>query len=181
MKAGIALVVAGGIAALLTGCSDSATPAQQSATTSAPAASAPAAGQSPPAPAPDGLINEDTGETTGAHQVPTWDATSRKAATAAATTAMTAFAQPGLGYDEWWAVLEPLLSAQAQADYAFVDPANVPAKAVTGAARLVDESSAYIAHVSVPTDAGVYTVVLSRIDAGAPWLAERITPPGEAN
>jgi hypothetical protein len=132
-------------------------------------------------PAPDGAVNQDTGETVGAQPVPTWDAASRAAVTAAATTALTAFARPGLSYDQWWAALEPLLSAQAQLDYAYVDPANVPAKAVTGAAQIVDESSAYVAHVQVPTDVGTYTLVLSRVDGSAAWLTERITPPAGAN
>lgn len=91
---------------------------------------------------------------------------------------MAAFARPTLGHDTWWAELEPQLSAQAQRDYAYVDPANVPATAVTGAASIVEESSAYLARVQVPTDAGLYVVVLSRLDGAAPWLTERITPPG---
>ena len=39
------------------------------------------------------------------------------------------------------------------------------------------ETSAYIAGVEVPTDAGVYTVILSRVDGASPWLVERFTPP----
>ena len=176
MRAGIALVAAGGLAALLTGCGESAMPAQQVAPVSTPTVSAPARDE--PTPAPDGLINQDTGETEGAHAVPTWDPASREAATLAATKVMEAFARPGLGYGEWWAGLGPPLSAQAQIDYAYTDPTSVPAKAVTAAPLIVDESSAYIARIDVPTDVGTYVVVLSRVDANAPWLAERITPPG---
>jgi len=132
-------------------------------------------------PAPNGAVNQDTGETVGAQAVPTWDAASRAAVTAAATTVLTAFARPDLSYDQWWTALEPLLSAQAQLDYAYVDPANVAAKAVTGEAQIVDESSAYVAHVQVPTDVGTYTLVLSRVDGSAAWLTERITPPAGAN
>ena len=31
--------------------------------------------------------------------------------------------------------------------------------------------------VTVPTDVGTYTVILSRQDGAAPWLVERLTPP----
>ena len=128
-------------------------------------------------PAPSGAINQDTGETIGVQAVPTWDAASRAAVTAAAATALTAFARPDLSYEQWWTALRPHLSAPAQVDYAYVDPASVPAKDVTGAAQIVDESSAYVAQVQVPTDVGIYTLVLSRADADAAWLTERITPP----
>ncbi len=43
---------------------------------------------------------------------------------------------------------------------------------------LVDDSSAYLARVRVPTDAGPYVVLLAREGAGEAWLVERITPPG---
>lgn len=128
-------------------------------------------------PAPEGVVDEDTGETVAAHPVPRWDERSRADAVAAAGTAMTAFARPSLPFDTWWAELEPLLTQQAQQDYAFVDPANVPATAVTGPGTLVDETSAYVATVEVPTDVGVYTLVLTRADAASPWLASRFTPP----
>lgn len=128
-------------------------------------------------PAPRGLVNEDTEETIGPRDVPVWDEDSRQAATAAATAAMATFARPDLGYDAWWAQLEPLLAAQAAELYAYVDPANIPAHRVTGAASLIDEASAYVANVAVPTDAGTYTVVLSRPDGASPWLATRFVPP----
>lgn len=128
-------------------------------------------------PAPDGAVNEDTGEVVGEHVVPRWDDRSRAAVVEAATTAMRAFARPDLDDVAWWDELEPLLSAQAQLDYAYTDPANVPARGVTGDATLVDDTSAYVGRVAVPTDVGSYTVVLSRQDGAAPWLVERITPP----
>ena len=90
---------------------------------------------------------------------------------------MTTFTDHRADADSWWADLEPALSAQAAADYAGTDPAAVPARAVTGTAVLVDDSSAYLASVEVPTDAGAYEVLLSRAGAGAPWLVERLTPP----
>lgn len=93
---------------------------------------------------------------------------------------MAAFASPDLTYEQWWAGLGPLLSPAAAAVYSSVDPANVPASAVTGAGVVVDESSPYVAWVQVPTDAGTYTVLLSRESETSGWLGERITPPEEA-
>lgn len=128
-------------------------------------------------PAPAGVVDEDTGETVVPQVVATWDARSRAAVVAAAVTATTAFARPGVPFDAWWAELSPLLTQRAQQDYAFVDPANVPATAVTGPGVLVDETSAYVAGVQVPTDVGPYTVLLTRVDGAAPWLVSRLTPP----
>jgi hypothetical protein len=126
--------------------------------------------------APEGVVDEDTGEVITARPVPTWDDASRDSALEAAQAAMTAFARPDLDHDAWWAGLEPLLTQQAALDYAYVDPATVPATAVTGPATLAEETSAYVATVEVPTDAGLYTVVLTRQDADAPWLTVRIGP-----
>jgi len=132
-------------------------------------------------PAPTDAIDTETGEKITPNVVPTWDAASRTAALDAATKAMTAFARPDLDYDTWWKAVEPLLTQQAAEDYAYVDPVNVPARQVTGTAQLVDETSAYIAGVEVPTNAGVYTVMLSRADGGSPWLVVRFSPPEETN
>lgn len=112
---------------------------------------------------------------------PTWDAAARAEAVAAATAAMSAFAQPAVDETTWWAELAPLLSPAAAAAYAGTDPANVPAQAVTGAARLTDDSSTYLAPVAVPTDVGAYLVLLSREGGGSPWLVERLTPPETVN
>ena len=163
------------VAAALAGCA------------SAPATTEPAQGAPPPtvtAPgdaggysgAPDGVVDEDTGEVITARPVPTWDAASREGALEAARAAMTAFARPELDHDAWWAGLEPLLTQQAALDYAYVDPANVPATALTGPATVVEETSAYVTTVEVPTDAGPYAIILTRQDAAAPWLTARITP-----
>lgn len=147
----------------------------------------PAPAWSPPpgadlSPAPTG-VEDDTqpGVTITPLAVPTWDASSRAAAVARAAEIMTAFAQPTRPYEDWWADLAPLLSEQAQQDYSFVDPTNIPVSALTGAPVLVDESSAFLARVEVPTDVGVYELLLSRTDATAPWVGESITPPAGVN
>jgi hypothetical protein len=124
-----------------------------------------------------GLIDEDTGEVITPRAVPQWDLDSRASAAAAGEAVMRAFARPDRHHDSWWAEIEPLLSSEAQIDYAYVDPANIPASQITAEPTLAEDSSPYIAHVQVPTDVGTYTVLLSRQNANAPWLAERITPP----
>ncbi|PYF96376.1 hypothetical protein SAMN05216184_11936 [Georgenia satyanarayanai] len=133
-----------------------------------------------PAPVPSGLIDDDTGEVITPRAVPEWDAESRAATAAAGEEVMRVFARPDLDHDSWWAQLQPLLSNEAQIDYAHVDPANIPAREVTADPSVTEDSSAYVARVQVPTDVGDYTVLLSRRDANAPWLAERITPPEAA-
>ena len=179
-------------AAALAGCSDDGSASSPTPAPTAPATSSaspsPQATTTPVRPDPDrfthppsGLVDEDTGETITPEAVPQWDADSRATALRAAEAVMSAFARPDLSHDQWWTGLEPLLSAQARIDYAYVDPANVPATQVTGTAELAEESSAYIARVQVPTDIGTYTLILSRADAEAGWLAERITPPEEVS
>lgn len=182
----------GGCAAVavlvLTGCTGQ---DQGAAPTPGPGTTPPAATVSPSGPAtpdldrytppPSGLVDEDSGETIEPREVPTWDDASRGEVVEAAETALRAFAKPGTSHEQWWSDLEPLLTPQAAEDYAYVDPANVPATEVTGAGELVEESSAYLGTVEVPTDAGPYTLILNRRDAGSPWLVSRITPSEDAN
>ena len=108
---------------------------------------------------------------------PSWDDASRTAAVGVAATAMGAFARPDTGAAEWWSALQPYLTANARAAYQDTDPAQVPTRSVTGPAVLVEDSSPYLAGVDVPTDVGVYRVLLAREGEGAPWLVERLTPP----
>jgi hypothetical protein len=124
-----------------------------------------------------GVVEEDTGATIGARPVPSWDTVSRAAALRAATRVMRAFARPRAPESRWWTDLEPLLSPQAQMDYAGTDPANVPVSRLSGHARVVQVPSTRVVRVQVPTDAGIYTVVLSRRDGVSPWLAEDLIPP----
>jgi len=108
---------------------------------------------------------------------PTWDAETRRAARRAAHTAMVRFARPDRSAAAWWSGLAPLLSAGAAVAYHGTDPANVPARRVTGGGELGARSSPYLARVRVPTDVGGYTVLLSRAGEDSPWLVERLTPP----
>ncbi len=92
---------------------------------------------------------------------------------------MTAYARPDLPFEQWWAGLQPLLDNKATQDYAYMDPARIVATSVTGPAVITDDTSAYVAFVDVPTNAGTYGVVLSRADADSPWLAGRFILPSE--
>jgi hypothetical protein len=51
-------------------------------------------------------------------------------------------------------------------------------RGVTGPGHLAPSSTAEVARVAVPTDIGVYLVILSRTgDEPTTWRVERITPP----
>lgn len=109
-----------------------------------------------------------------------WNAKSQAAAVTVATTVMDRFARPTpTAVKQWWPNLRPLLTVKAQADYEWVDPLNVPVTSVSAPARTDAASKASVARVNVPTNAGVYLVVLTRTDAAPQWLADRILPPGE--
>lgn len=109
---------------------------------------------------------------------PVWDDASRAGAIAAAETALVAFARPSLAFEEWWSGLSVLLSATAQDTYAYVDPAAIPVTTLTGGGVSVDEFTPAIARIEIPTDAGTYTVVLSRESADPDgWLVEQLLPP----
>jgi hypothetical protein len=107
----------------------------------------------------------------------TWDDAVRTAARDAALATMTAFAATDQTAAAWWDGLKPLLTPQARPVYQDVDPRLVPVAEVTGAPEVTDETSTLLAEVAVPTDIGPYTVLLTRADGAAPWLAEQIRPP----
>jgi hypothetical protein len=107
----------------------------------------------------------------------TWDETVRTAARDAARATIAAFAATDQNADDWWSGLKPLLTPQAQPVYQDVDPRLVPVTDVTGEPEVTDETSTLLAEVAVPTDIGSYTVLLTRADGAAPWLAEQIRPP----
>lgn len=167
---------------VITGCSSS-----TAASTSATPSQTEQQTESAPSPdeegadAPAGLVDDDTGETITPQVVPEWNDESRASVIAAAESATHAFARPDLAYEDWWAGLQPLLTQQASSDYAYVDPANIPASEVTGSGTIVDESSAYVGTVEVPTDVGDYLVILNRKSAEAEWMVSRITPPEDLN
>ena len=94
----------------------------------------------------------------------------------AATEAMKTFAQPQLRADDYWAQMLPLLSQQGGVAYEGTDPAQIPAHQVTGAGIVLADSTDVSLIVQVPTDVGPYNITLTRPNASAPWLADRIRP-----
>lgn len=126
-------------------------------------------------------VDEDTLEPRPRVEVPTWDKASRVSVVTAAEKAMRTFARPDLDQKTWWAGVQPLLTQRASRDYAYVEPSVIPASKVTGKGALELTDSAYVASVKVPTDAGVYTVMLNRDSGDAPWRVIRFTPPEKSD
>ena len=155
---------------LCTACAPTAstTPAESAPSTSISAPATLSAGGKPQA--PSGTAPATLGIT--------WDEASKTAALDTATKAMTLYTRPTVTDKEWIQDLGQVLTAQATADYQYVDPANIPASKVTGPGQLkVDENNGFGCHVVFPTDAGDYDVQLLRSAADKPWQVNRFTPP----
>lgn len=165
--------VALAVLAVATLCSCSA--AGQTASSASPSEDNATTGAST-SPTPSQLLPVD-GVAPGTHAPATWSEADRQEVVAAAEQALATFGRPQLPYDVWWAELEPLLSQKAAQDYANVDPANVPVQLITGPGKIVDDTSAYVAQVAVPTNAGEYILLMMRKQGGDPWLVERFQPP----
>jgi hypothetical protein len=107
-----------------------------------------------------------------------WDEASKTAALETATKAMTLYARPTVTDKQWIQELGQVLTAQATADYQYVDPANIPVTRITGTGQLrIDENNGFGCHVVFPTDVGDYDVQLLRGAADKPWQVNRFTPP----
>lgn len=156
---------------VLAGCATGATPP---APTSEPAPAPTGTFTLPPVTAGDHGSDEEDQPT--AVPMPTWDEASRQDALEVAQAALSAFARPDLDYATWWEGLAPFLSPAAAAGYVATDPGNIPVSALTGAPRLLEETSPFLARVQIDTDAGAHVVLLSRADHASPWLVETISP-----
>lgn len=108
--------------------------------------------------------------------LPTTSPEAETAAAHAAQRVVETFGQPELTADAWMDAMYPVLSQKGATAYLGTDPANIPVTAVTGGPTVLTGLTATYALVEVPTNAGMYTVTLTREDAGSPWLAERIRP-----
>lgn len=153
----------------LAGCVGGAGTGQPDRTTGAsndPASSRPTSSANPNAPKDDAT----------AAPVPEADTNSQAAAISAAEKVVTTFGRPNLDYQTWINGLYPLLTQTGAAACEDTDPANVPVHQVTGAGTIMPGSTNVALIVTVPTDAGPYTVSLSRQSSTAPWLADRIRP-----
>ncbi|WP_454778730.1 hypothetical protein [Georgenia muralis] len=170
------------LVAPVAGCAaDEPAPAQTSSSSAAstPTAAPSATATTTPPPVSDGgePMEALDSDSDGATQAPVWDEASRTEAQTLALQVMTAYARPGVPAEQWWAEFSSYLSDQAAYDYQWVDPTAIAPRAVTGPAAIADDSSVYLAQLTVPTDAGTYRVLLSREDGPTPWRVERITPP----
>ena len=95
-----------------------------------------------------------------------------------AEAAVRLYARPAVPAQTWLSALAPVLTARAQTALAGGNPAEIPATNVTGPARAESDEWDTFGTVTVPTDAGDYTVLLARTDVLAPWRVDRFTPPG---
>ena len=105
------------------------------------------------------------------------DDSARTSALDVGVTVMTLFARRDVPADQWIDDLTPYLTAGAAQAYRHTDPLNVPPTRVTGEPTLTPDSTPLVGRVAVPTDDGVYLVILSRDDEHPNWLADRIMPP----
>lgn len=130
---------------------------------------------SPTAPSSPSTSAPPVGGTEG-DLLPTTSPEAETDAADAAQRVVETFGQPELTADAWMDAMYPVLSQKGATAYLGTDPANIPVTGVTGEPTVLTGLTATYALVEVPTNAGIYTVTLTRDDAGSPWLAERIRP-----
>lgn len=124
------------------------------------------------------IQNDDGSIQNPATETPlTLDKRNKETAEQIASKAMALFARRNVSADQWLADLVPLMTPQAQQAYRYTDPQNVPPTKVTGPAKLTPASKAQVARVSVPTDAGVYLVIVARTPDDPTWRVDRLMPP----
>lgn len=159
MKSAPATAITMALAFLLCGCS-----AAEPEATPTPQATTSAEWHAPAASADDSLAWEDNVE-----------------AVTAATTAMTAFIDHSLPAEQWWTAFEVHLTPEAKYAWLGTDPRTIPATEITGAATVSGDPASTRVHLSVPTDAGIYELTLTRRvsegSAPGPWLIYTLNPP----
>lgn len=89
--------------------------------------------------------------------------------------AMARFCRPRLTRQAWTAGLHPLLALAAAGAYSTVDSSRVGCARVTGPPH-AGAGDGYTRLYSVPTDAGVYRVTLTRMSLSDRWLVFHIAP-----
>ncbi|MEO9220728.1 MAG: hypothetical protein ABI251_02935 [Mycobacteriaceae bacterium] len=99
------------------------------------------------------------------------------AAAATAATFMRAAARPELTRTAWHAGVAPLLTASAREAARTVDPATIAAHKVTGPATVLPGAEKDARTVTVPTDAGAYTLFLRWDQPAGRWLVQTYQPP----
>jgi hypothetical protein len=106
---------------------------------------------------------------------PTGTAVAPDAVVIVAATFIRAWARPDLDPADWRAGVMPLATKSFAARLGTVNPANVPATAVTGA-PVVASAGPLSVVIDVPTDAGLIRVTCIMEDAG--WLVANVDLPG---
>lgn len=146
----------------------------------APPASSPAPEASAPSPIATATTTASTtpeAVVTDAHDAEqTPDPEAAGDALGVAVAAVTAYCSPSLTRDAWLAGLKGYLTPTAVVAYGTVDPAVVPCSSYVGNAVALDGDT-FTMPVSVPTDAGIYEVLVTRTTPTGPWLVDRMTPP----
>lgn len=94
--------------------------------------------------------------------------------------AIVAYANKLTTESEWWSHLQPYLSQQAAEDYARTDPQSVTIHSLNGPPVQAGGVSPYLASVAFDTDAGHWTVELSRRWTDGTWQVDRFVPPPTA-
>ncbi|MBD8535652.1 hypothetical protein [Plantibacter sp. CFBP 13570] len=101
----------------------------------------------------------------------------RAAAVELATAVMAAFSRTDVDAQAWINGLYPLLTAKAASRAEGTNPALVPVHTITGPAVLNDRPTRIGAVAMVPTDAGIYTLLLVWDERAGVWLCDRIGAP----
>lgn len=130
--------------------------------------------------APTGAAEEFDDGTTGAPLAPSTlklDEESRSSALKLGEKVMRLFARRDVSAEQWFAELAPHLTPDAAMAHQYTDPQNVPVTRVDGPPTLTPASTELVARVAVPTDIGIYLVILTRTDELPSWLANEIIPP----
>lgn len=91
------------------------------------------------------------------------------------------WSRPKMAYEAWWADLKAQLSPEAQAVYAYTDPANIPALAINGEGVESNNDNPFVVTITFPTTKGKFGVDLSRTTIPGEWIGESIIFPGETS
>jgi hypothetical protein len=104
----------------------------------------------------------------------------KQAALDAAHQVMVAYTKSGVGRDQWWAALAPLLTTDFAAQAQYIQPSRLTVHSLRSGPRPVaGQLSGNQVRVSFDTNAGSWTTIMVRSSATAPWLASNIGPTTE--
>lgn len=137
------------------------------------ASCAPSPAADPPGQKADHGIMHDIHASPTQRQIDEWSPQIAAEAKDVATQAATAYARPNVPESQWFAGLAPYLSENAQTTFAQSSNLNLTATTVKSVQEPTPGASPAIATVTVHTNAGTLTLLLSR--AEGQWVVETIT------